>query len=83
MVIFVLVPQLTIEASDQALPDDQVTTTTVVITVPRDRQPPRFERPEMTAQASETRNVGETLLNFRARDDNLAVSQVFFYLYQI
>ena len=73
-IFFIVLPlQLTIEASDQALPDDQVTAATVVITVPRDQQPPSFERPEMTAQTSETRNIGETILNFRARDNNLAV----------
>ena len=73
-IFFIVLPlQLTIEASDQALPDDQVTTATVVIMVPRDQQPPSFERPEMTAQTSETRNIGETILNFRARDNNLAV----------
>ena len=59
IVVINLTFQLTIEASDQALPDDQVTTATVLITVPRDRQPPSFERPEMTAQTSETRNIGE------------------------
>ena len=75
--MFMLPLQLTIEASDQALPDDQVMTTIVIITVPRDRQPPSFERPEMNAQTSETRNIGETLLNFRARDENLAVSLFF------
>ena len=75
--MFMLPLQLTIEASDQALPDDRVMTTTVIITVPRDRQPPSFERPEMNAQTSETRNIGETLLNFRARDENLAVSLFF------
>ena len=74
LLIVSLSSQLTIEASDQALPDDQVTMATVVVTVPRDRQPPRFSQPEISAQTSDTRNIGETVAQFRASDQNLAVS---------
>ncbi len=72
-IYLLIIPQLTIEASDQALPDDRVTTATIVVTVPRDRQAPTFDRAEITAQLTETRNVGETVTNFRARDENLQV----------
>ncbi len=76
LTIFLLcVAQLTIEASDQALPDDRVTVATVVVTVPRDRTPPRFNEAEITARVAETRNIGDTIAQFRARDDNVAVSR--------
>ncbi len=64
---------MTVTASDQALPTDRTSTTQVIITVPRDTDPPTFERPEYTAEIGEDAIVGTAVLDLQARDNNLEV----------
>jgi protocadherin Fat 4 len=61
---------LSIQASDQALPTDQTTTVQVIVTVPRDDKPPRWERTVYNAEIPESKEVGAEVTIVKATDDN-------------
>ena len=68
-----LMLQLTVEASDQALPADKTTTVQVIVSVPRDSRPPRFDRNQFTATLPENKPVNSSVVTVRARDPNQQV----------
>lgn len=70
-----LTVQLTVQASDQALPTDKTTTVQVLITVPRDNKPPKFERTIYNADIPESKQVGSEVVVVRASDENRQVRQ--------
>ena len=75
LTLLVLLPlQLTVQASDQALPSDRTTTVQVVVTVPRDTQPPTFERQLYNVEIPEAQPVGSTIAEIKANDANKQVS---------
>ena len=63
--------QLTISASDQALPTPKSSTTQLIVNVPRDNTPPRFDEREFEVEISEGQAVNSRISEIRARDDNL------------
>ncbi len=66
--------QLTVQASDQALPTDRTTTVQVLVPVPRDDKPPKFERTVYTTEIPEYKDVGSEVITVKANDENRQVS---------
>ena len=66
--------QLIVEASDQAVPRAQKTTTQVTVTVPRDQLVPQFEQTQYNVTLAEDESIGSDVVDIRARDDELRVS---------
>ena len=75
IVFVVLTLQLTVQASDQALPTDKTTTVKVVVSVPRDNDPPRFERSLYNVDIPESQTVGSTIAEIKASDANRQVRE--------
>ena len=76
LIDYFLTSQLTVKASDQALPQEQTTTVQVIITVPRDNSPPEFSTNTYSAETMESAAIGTSLIEVRATDNNLVVSRV-------
>ena len=68
--------QLTVQASDQALPTDKTSTVQVIVSVPRDNSPPRFESNLYTAEITEAQPVGEVITNVVASKNSKAISVI-------
>ena len=70
MSLFLLL-QLSVQASDQALPTDRTEVVQVIVSVPRDNAPPQFDITTETVDVGENAAVGSKVVTLRARDDNL------------
>ena len=66
--------QLTIQASDHALPTPRKATVQVIVSVPRDNAPTLFDKKQYAATISERTKVNVTVIEVMARDANLQVS---------
>ena len=67
--------QLTVQASDHALPTPRTATVQVILTVPRDNAPTLFDKPEYTATISERAEVDVMVTEVKAHDENLQVRE--------
>ena len=78
--------QLTVQASDHALPTPRTATVQVILTVPRDNAPTLFDKLEYAANISERVEVDVMVTEVKAHDENLQVGEnnvYIIYLYAV